>query len=94
MDFQKILDEVTVAGDVAIPDVILGNWNKANEYNYAMKQKFSWYSVWFKDKDVTRGHKGQMTKTENRLIKSIEDAGLDVNKTIAKLYNLCPPRMI
>ena len=90
--FNEILREETTSQD--IPETVVNAWKKMIDYDMKMKQKFSYFDVTFKSKNLTTGHKGHMTKTNNEFEKLMKDFDLDPNQTVKRLMNLYPPKYI
>lgn len=95
--FNEVLNEMTVTGDVATPDIPLGvvsSWKKMVDYTNMMNKKFTFHSVAYKTSDVSRGHKGHLTKFEKKFTKIVDDSKLDMNETVKRLMNIYPPKYI
>jgi len=91
---EKFLEITTAASipQTVLPQDVVSSWKKSIDYDFAMKRKFSYYDILFKTKNVGRGHKGHMTKTQNGLEKAMTFHKLDPQKTIKQLYDLYPPK--
>ena len=99
MGMKELFIEATTTADVPsdpvgnkLPVAVIDAWNTSLDYDKSMKRKFSYYDVAFKTDQVTPGHKGQITRKQNELIRTIQDHNLDVNATVKTLARLYPPK--
>lgn len=91
---EKFL-EITTSMDIPetpLPLDVIDKWNKTLDYDFSMKRKFSYFDIVLKTKNVGRGFKGHLTKTQNGLNKAIEFHKLDPKATMKQLYHLYPPK--
>lgn len=91
-DFKDFLNE-SEDKDM-IPEPVIDAWKKMIDYDFKMKQKFSYFDVAFKSKGFTPGHKGHMTKSRTNFENKVKENSLDPNLTIKKLMNIYPPKYI
>ena len=95
--FKDMFTEITTSAAVPadgfkIPDCVVRAWKASLDYDRKMKRKFSYFDVAFKSKTMTPGHKGHMTRAQNKLVTTIKANNMDVNATIKQLYKLHPPK--